>query len=90
MKKLLWVLLSCVGCLQPQEDIVRESVQVGVLRRDGGCALSKVEIFDDEGNQYQAEGCTHGIVTFPEGRSFGWVDSLGTDVVGFNVVIFKE
>lgn len=92
MKYLLCLMLLLTGCLfvpaVPQEDSI-EMVQVGVFAVGGGCALSKVAIFDDEGNQYQAEGCTHGTIAFPEGRSFGWVDSLGTELQGFNVVLIR-
>jgi hypothetical protein len=89
MRRLL-LALCLSSCLETNEPIpeTRNAVQIGVFESGGGCALSKVRIYDDAGDIYQAEGCTHGQVIFPPGRRFVWVDSLGTQLIGFNVIVF--
>jgi len=88
MKRIIMALLLLTGCTN-DTPTTTEQVQVQVLHVGGGCALSKVRIFDDEGNQYQAQGCTDGVISFPDGRRFGWAESIGTDLKGFSVFLVR-
>jgi len=85
---LLTTVLSLASCfvVTPDESTpTQESVLVAIVRQDGGCSLSKVQVYDDRGDQYQVEGCTWGEVVFPEGRQFGWVEYAGGGVKSYAV-----
>ena len=89
MKKLLLPLLLSSCFVVPSEAPIpdAQTILVAVVREDGGCALSKVAVFDTEGRQYQVEGCTWGELTFPEGTSFGWVTYSGGPIKSYSVFI---